>query len=223
MVDVKKDQTFNPRSLPEFQGTEKEVTAFRRVVALYEEIRSGQGELTFDALLPQIIGYIPQQERDFFRSFVPLKGSSAKSFMIDANDTDFQRLIEGMPETYGLVLNDIALLSIPNLRLDSVVIDHKLTKAGKTPRPTKVWHIDPDPSYIITDSNPTNFYRGSARFVRVITGGITLDLESLRPKIRPVVAPPYAIVRQGSLNVHRSPVFEYDDYRTFMDFLTYNE
>lgn len=223
MAEDGKDNITKASTLPEFRGMNDEVVKFRNSIEIFDKTRRNHERLGYNAELPQIIGYVPLQEREFFSQFTPKIGSLYSGIMIGPGDEDFQLLIENMPRVYELITDDISGLNIEGLKLDTVVIDRRFTNVGKTPRPIKTWHIDPDLAYLISDQKPTEFYQGPAQLMSTSSGGLTLDTQSLIPDIIPIEAPSFAIVRQGPLTIHRSPIFTHRTNRTFMDFLTDRE
>lgn len=201
--------------LPEFHGMPDEITAFQRQQALFKEVQRTGEDLEFDAVLPQVIGFVPIHEREFFQKFL-LKGGLNAGYL---TQEDVQSMSEEMPGVLELIRNDMALVGNPTASSASIFLERNFTKAGAAPRGTTAWHIDPGLAYLLSSNNGTEFYSGRVRTF----AGAYIDLESIDPKSSPVAAPDFAIVRQGSLTVHRSPIFQKDANRTFMAFSIANK
>jgi hypothetical protein len=189
-----------------------------RTVTEYEELRqqldwqdklSGLNRGEFDSHVPAIIGYVPPNERKFLKKFMRDRiGYSTTSYPTDATTRE---LMEKMPETYRLIAEDAAAID-PTLEFKSWLLNRRKIAAGNSHIPiADVWHVDSGVTYLISDTFPTEFYKGKARYGEYMQ--LTVDSEEL------LTSPTFAIVRQGPKTVHRSPIIPKDLWHLFLDVL----
>ncbi|HSA83509.1 MAG TPA: hypothetical protein VLF20_01330, partial [Patescibacteria group bacterium] len=84
-------------SLPLFRGTSQEVSTLQHALRSFDEARDTRRGLEFQSVLPQVIGFVPVQERGFLTSFVPQGGLPTTGVMLASGDPDFERFLAGMP------------------------------------------------------------------------------------------------------------------------------
>lgn len=183
-----------------------------------------QHELTLE--LPQIVGYVPEDERGDFD-----EAENHSGFLLLGIEEIIRQDLEqlGLVDRYDTALSD-----------ETPLIVKEFVRAGEMPvygDPKDDWHMDDVPfarkagetvefppgvlSYVISNSQPTWFYGGR---VRLMTGNLydTWRIDQEKTKLitsdKSVVgqAAPYAIVRQGPLCLHSRPIVTEDTNRVFM-------
>lgn len=209
-----------PKNLPEFDGN---LTAWQAdVAAITNTLRDGSCE--YMAQLPQVVGYVPENERSAFCD-LNIEENSTPGFMIGTfhmRDESPQRdyLENALPGTLQIIRDDIALISSGERELDG--IDIYLDLAARSvdwPQPPELkLHNDiairserqaDEVFYVVVNVDTTEFYEGPARlFISAEQREkdmVALDTESLdeRALHKLVKAPRFAIVRLSYATIHK--------------------
>ncbi len=223
---------------PEFHGTVEEVAAWHALLhQLPEAVEALSGGEKFEYMspLPVIIGYIPQNERQYFDT-VPDAVKTHTSYGM--RSTRAIELTTNKPRTQqlagviGILDRDISDIGANGVEGDWLDIEVTKVGPGQSPRnPAIHWDVGLSAahfgrfSYTATNRLGTKFYDGPVTLIPDADprwGGQyaqdfgAIDLESLDKNREFISAPPYAILRMPSLSVHCSPKATEETTRTFM-------
>lgn len=181
----------------------------------------------FSATLPEIIGFVPEEEQSAFADFQ--SADLGDTFLVHRNPgkPGLAALADTFPETFRQIAADLSLVTAGRSILRTAFLQRRFTLAGRTPRYGKP-HIEPsrrvteidrvaEPYYLVSSFNPTPCFVGRVSLHQPgATDVIRLKPDSLDPHGEFVAPPAFAIVRQGAATVHTSPEFEENAWRTFM-------
>lgn len=222
---------------PEFRG---DLSYWQQDIQTLQEALNHPEGYEFEARLPEIVGYLneadiaeidrlPQGMKSFRRLF--------DNYSDDDREFSLVALRERFPHMLAIIDGDMSLVTDGKFVLNEAEVEKAYTEAGKRPRIASDGeedvHVDrlrgtkegvSQPTYLISDFEPTRFYSGPATLYknidsrdpdRVMPLRLRQDgLDQLQVR-NMVAAPPYAIVRASGATVHESPVFTEAGMRTF--------
>lgn len=216
-------------SLPEFDGDlslwehDKEV--------LLAALNQPRG-FSYDAQLPEIVGYVPEAEREAMTTILASKGMDKIVAHRTMDADDFAAVEDAMPKTVAIIESDIELISAGLRHLEALEIRRPFIPAGTQPKGANGGldglHVDlmvhePDDcdisTHLVGDLETTLLYEGPAA-LWYKDNRLRLDpfKANLERATRLVPAPFYAIVRLSGATVHVPPVFAEDARRNLLAF-----
>ena len=207
--------------LPLFTGSFE--TRNHDVDNLIEALKSPD-DYWFEARLPEIVGFMPEQEATALSALVS-EGKAYTNFA--KNRGGFQDELETLiPDTLTAIRADIALVSGGDLQLGDFEVRKQAMEPGQpifgdgephTDGPVRTDEDAATTEYLICDKVPTLYYKGPARFTRW-SRMLDLDVNSLEvlSEENTVAAPALAIVRMSLATVHASPIPEAGGDRMFV-------
>ena len=179
---------------------------FREEQELFRSNRDAS-RLIYTAQLPGIIGYVPEAEREFFRTHMP-NGRQPDFQVIKSIDAAMGALREGLPGTFSQIDETFDWLGeiVKGVKLDYVVFDRNVSASNKA-RAARRKHVDP-PGIVLGDRLTTRLFTGPAELVPrrgyanlAVYPGVKLDLKAGQV----VSPPPYALMLMSALSVHGRP------------------
>lgn len=200
------------------------------VAALHNALRHPEG-YGYEAQLPAVIGYMPQDEAVAFGVITPRTVEDTANFALFAmNASEVARMREHLPRTFMAIEADMAAVTAGRAEFSEVELKRQYIKQSETAQPYGL-HLDlgvtaehPEyadlPIYMLSNTEPSVFYTGPATLYMPDARNLRLRPGSLSPDGNLVQAPAGAIVRMSFATVHTSPVFSGDATRTFMRIFT---
>jgi hypothetical protein len=167
----------------------------------------------FEAVLPDVIGYIPLTERDYFDNLPSTNDAIEILWGEKLNE-----FLANMPGVSNLIQEDLE--KIGNFEISNLEFEKKFRQKGSSPRGSIRWHFDDVrqgeylPRYVMSNNEPTQFYAGHASIGAI--GDKLMFLETISEKAPYISAPRYSIARLAPLTIHRTPKFTTDSERVFM-------
>jgi hypothetical protein len=167
----------------------------------------------FDAGLPDVIGYIPPNERDYFDN-LPSTNDTIRYF----TGENLSGILSNIPGVHNLILEDLE--KIGKFEIFNLEYEKKFRQKGGSPRGSNRWHFDGfrqgeySPRYVMSNNEPTQFYTGPANVGAI--GDSLMFLDTISEKAPYISAPKYSIARLAPLTIHRTPKFTTDSERVFM-------
>jgi hypothetical protein len=202
---------------------------------IMRQLLRATGSVAVMLQLPEIVGFIPEEERDFFDHMSLSQGQLQHNFCPEDEwgETGERRAVFGdhwpaeLEGTRSLITSDLVRLGFDPEKFGySIELDQKYIEAENASRNPEV-HADGtlsrkefsiyDLIYFYSNCHATLFYHGLATFRDIeAEGGIRLDSDSIDISSSPLVQPPdYAIVRGTHITGHASPILTHRSLRTF--------
>jgi hypothetical protein len=167
----------------------------------------------FEAGLPDVIGYIPPNERDYFDNL-----PSTNDAIEILRGENLNEILANMPGLHNLILEDLE--KIGKFEIFNLEYEKKFRQKGGSPRGSIRWHFDDIrqgeylPRYVMSNNEPTQFYNGPANVGAI--GDRLILLDTISEKAPYISVPKYSIARLAPLTIHRTPKFTTDSERVFM-------
>lgn len=213
MVDQESSRNPSP-ALPETHSPAASLELIRADVRILQEVQANPNGYEFTAQLPEVVGFVPENEREFFDT-VPEK-------FLGTSKNREHPWPQGLIGLHNLAARDHAKLGFANSELASFEIERKITPAGLMARGPNRFHPDKvknplDIMYMVANLYPTFCYHGPARLMMnpFSPEEIVVDPDSLDDSIALVSAPRYAVVRYTGAMIHIPQIFETEAERTW--------
>lgn len=219
LEEIQKDEL----SLPEFDGSAEDLDILRRERNFLDWFWADP-DLTsaeFNAVLPQVVGYVPEEERERFTegSFVDENGNILHASMMNTHSLgDLSAMSTFFPGIHSIITEDLRSTEMdPDgatskllkgiVKKDKAQFEPRIHADGGTDakRGTRRKQVH---LYVVTNDDPTEMYEGPAVIYKHRWGNDREDLNVTVLKdarSRMVKAKPFQIVRMTNLTMHRSP------------------